>query len=207
MKKTIITLLFLILTFGLCADTGYNKIEWGRKRDSINFGENVSDWELENLYMVSFKTIILGDTSIKTYFFEPNKGFQCVSYYIPANTVQELISKFDPKKKVYEIKTELFNNNDITETVTELINAGVTPSYYDGTNESKEVMTIIMSEIFTYELASITEEKGYKTNKEVTTGPRVGTLYIYDYNDDTRVYIARVEDKAFVAYVPHYQDY
>ena len=36
-----------------------------------------------------------------------------------------------------------------------------------------------------------------------------GTLYIYDYNDDTRVYIYDniIKDKAVVVYVPHEQDY
>lgn len=41
-------------------------------------------------------------------------------------------------------------------------------------------------------------------NKKAT-----GTLYIYDYNDDTRVYIYDniIKDKAVVVYVPHEQDY
>ena len=38
---------------------------------------------------------------------------------------------------------------------------------------------------------------------------KYGTLYIYDYNDDTRVYIYDniIKDKAVVVYVPHEQDY
>ena len=68
---------------------------------------------------------------------------------------------------------------------------------------------ILICESYTYEIAIKCEEKGYKSNKATKTGPGVGTLYIYDYNDDTRVYIAagNVEDMAFVAYVPHFKDY
>ena len=69
MKKTIITLLFLIMTFGLFAETGYNGIAWGRKREKVNFGENAEDWESGNYCIVSFGSIILGDNSIKSYFF------------------------------------------------------------------------------------------------------------------------------------------
>ena len=37
----------------------------------------------------------------------------------------------------------------------------------------------------------------------------LSTLHIYDYNDDTRIYIYEncIEDKAAVVYVPHVQDY
>ena len=209
MKKTIITLLFLILTFGLFSETGYNGTAWKKQRDKLNFGKHAEDWELGNFCIVSFGTVILGDDSIKSYFFDKEKGLNCVSYYIPEKSLKELLSKFDSNKKVYEIKTQLFSKDELTGEVNNLIKTNETPSFYDGTDDATTAFMIILGEISLYEIANITEIKGYKNIKEAKSGPGVGTLYIYDYNDDTRIYISsgNIEGLAFVAYVPHSQDY
>lgn len=52
------------------------------------------------------------------------------------------------------------------------------------------------------------EETGYEEIKP-EPGNDTGKIYIYDYNEDTRVYLYEnvVTDYAFVVYVPHEQDY
>ena len=103
----------------------------------------------------------------------------------------------------------MFDLEEITEVTVNLIESKKVPTFYDGTDEAISALMIIICETYMYELASISEDKGYKSNKATEAGPGIGTLYIYDYNDDTRVYIAagNVEGFAFVAYVPHFKDY
>lgn len=207
--KRLILFFILFLNFGIFAETGYNGFQWGWEKKDINIGENIEVWEDEYGSIVSFGTIILGDDSIKSYFFDVEKGLDCVSYYIPAGSLEELLSKFDPKKKVYEVKTELFEINDIYNSAKELIEKGTIPPFYDGSDKTIFAFISVLAEGYSYEIASKSEDKGYKNIKEAKEGPKVGTLYIYDYNDDTRVYIlsGNIDGLAFVAYVPHCKDY
>ncbi len=206
--------LFFIFVLVSCfaagfAETGYYDTEWGTKRDRLDFGEKADEWKYGNITMVSFGTIILGDNSIKTYFFDKDKGLNCVGYFIPEGTLKELLLKFDSRKKVYEIQTELFKIEEIYEIANEIIKRGEEPQFYDSTDDAKIAFTIILAELYNYEIADITQNKGYKKLEKAKQGPGVGTLMIYDYNDDSRVYITtgNVENLAFVTYVPNFQDY
>ncbi len=210
MKKIITTLLFLLLVFGLFAETGYNGTEWGTKRERLDFGENVDEWIFDKLDIIAFRTVTLGEDSIKSYIFDEKKGLDCVSYVISEKTVPELISKFENKNKVYEIQTQLFTSLELYDVLDEVIKEGQTPEFYDGSNAAVFGMVELIAELNLYEFAFINEKKGYKNiPKAKKKKAGVGKLYIYDYNDNTRVFIAsgNVEGKAYVAYIPHYKDY
>ena len=85
-----------------------------------------------------------------------------------------------------------------------------------GTKEDEENKTNIdkieLQKEFLYWLSSSYENDGVTSYEfPIVEKPDVNTgiVYIYDYNDDTRVYIYEnfIEDKTFVVYVPHEQDY
>ena len=68
MKKTFLALLFLILTFGLSAETGYDGTKWNENKNKINFGEAGESWEIsKDKEVVYFSTIILGKREIECY--------------------------------------------------------------------------------------------------------------------------------------------
>lgn len=206
MKKLLLIFVLLSCFAGAFAETGYNGTEWNRKRSLLDFGEKADEWQIsQEQSVVSFGSVALGDDTIKIYFFEKEK-LTGVSYYIPEGTLKDLLSKFDSKKEVAKIQTPMFTVQEIFEGLEKLKKEKNLPSFIDGSEEAEIALSVVLAELSLIEIAKFCETKGYK-NLEKTEDP--GTLYIYDYNNDTRVYIAagNIKGLVFVAYVPHFKDY
>ncbi len=190
MKKTITTLLILFLTLGLFAETGYNGHQWFISKTGLLLSNKVkpgtdklwNDTEAE-------KRPILGDENTIYYHFAENSLY-AVSYCIKAEKT-DLIRKKMPAP-VYEIKTKsipiVFVLNDIPE---------------DIEDENLYLNNKMATSAFNFELY------GYSQLKAVEVENGEGTISIYDYNNDTRVYIFEnsINRLTFVVYAYHEQDY
>ena len=167
-------------------------------------------WKMnQDTTVVSFSSLVLGDKTVKSYIFEKDK-LKGITYFTLDKYVPELLSKFTQKNKIYQIETELFSKKDIWDGIELLKKENNVPPFVDGGEDADVAFYVLMAELSLYEIANYGETKGYKNieaAKKKTDS--VGTLYIYDYNDDTRIYITsgNVDGLAFVAYVPHYKDY
>ena len=209
MKKIFISFILLFCVFIGSAETGYDKIEWEKQRALINFGELADNWHVNNeTEVVSFSTIILGQKAIECYIFQKGK-FAGVCYSIPEKSVKELLSKFDKTKKILKTKTEIFSYDDLFDEFELYKKEGKLPSFYKEEIMIGIITRILIGQLKTFKIAKDIEKTGYKNIEKSKKSDKVGTLYIYDYNDDTRMYITsgNVYDLAFVAYVPHYKDY
>ena len=210
MKKIFFTFILVFCLVAGFAENGYNGTSWGTTKNKIQFGENIDSWQMtQNLEIITFSTTTQGKTTIKAYFFN-NEKLAGISYYLPENSLKDFISKIKAEKKVLEIETELFSIQNLMESLKQSKNKKNYPTFMDGSEDSEYAFIAVLGESYLYEIASYSEEKGYKNIKKTTKkAPGTGTLYIYDYNDDTRVYITagNVDGLAFVAYVPHVKDY
>ena len=204
MKKIIFTLLFLFITVGLFGDTGtgYNNLNWNTPRDRVAFGENTEYWKEGNIEIASFTDVVIGQSTIKSYIFTNGK-FNGVTYFYFQKDTEELLERFNNKKKIFEKFVDVALEGEVTSTL-EYIEL---PDYAKKDENGKRAFEIIIAESMIWEIAKMTEEDGYKSideSKEQNT-----KLYIFDYNEDTRVYILTggLYNVGFVAYVPHRQDY
>lgn len=187
MKKLITTLLFVFLFMGLFAETGYNGKQWWSSKNSVKNNliyfvqpEITEENEIMWEYMEAEKKNILGLQTYVYYHFSEGYLFS-ISYSIPKNKTKELKEKF--KNKVKEI-------NIAQDTQTYLL------------EKDAEYNSEIVWQLFN---AVIMNDDEY-LNRFYGKG---GKLTIYDYNDDTRVYIFenKIGDQTFVFYTYHEQDY
>lgn len=207
MKKQITTLIVLFFLCGLFAETGYDVFPWYSKlqdKDSeIAWSPN------ENTVVVPIPTKILGNTNIKCFVYD-NKKLVGVSYCIGESEVKELLLKLDGKKKVYEINTSFLTESLTSSTFRLSIENKNVPYFYDDTKTMSYLFYSMIADYYSVKKANEIESKGYKLLKKAKKKDAgYCTLYIYDYNDDTRIYITsgNIEGLAFVSYVPYKQDY
>ena len=66
MKKLIFIFVLLSCFAEAFAETGYDGTEWGTKRERLDFGENVDEWIFDKLDIIAFRTVTLGEDSIKS---------------------------------------------------------------------------------------------------------------------------------------------
>jgi hypothetical protein len=183
MKKTITTLLILFLTLGLFAETGYAGREWGDKKETFY------DFQIEDEYTLSEQKVMLNTETTRYYFFG-NGRLWGVSYSLPESKTEEIKSKFKSlaqKQKLVDIPEE---------SVIELLKKeGLEVNEKNLNLEANKLITFMA---MSYSLYGIPE----KTNG-------AGTVYAYDYNDDTRVYIFEkmLKGKTIVVYSYFEQDY
>lgn len=210
MKKLFFTFILVFCLAAGFAETGIDGTAWRTNRKKLNFGDLADNWNITaDTQIVSFSTIILGKKEIECYIFEEEQ-LKGVCYCIPEKSVKELLTKLDKTKKVLEIKTQTFSTLDLMEKHFFYKKNKNTPSFYSEDENIKKAFRILLGEFEIYSIANKTEQTGYKNiSKANKKAPGTGTLYIYDYNDDTRVYITagNVDGLAFVAYVPHFKDY
>ena len=225
MKKIFSFIFGAVFIFSAFSETGYNNIEWYTEENMVckqidlyaAFDESMEKTlDLNNSGVdvkVAVKTI-LGERSLVNYFFT-NIGYQlpknkrdekyklvAISYIVPKEKTNVILKRFPIQKLVNKyikcrsdfldfIKNEYFNKIDFVNLKTNTANS------------------LITSAVST---TTISFEKDGQANEllpEENSTEKDGTLYIYDYNDDTRVYIYDniIKDKAVVVYVPHEQDY
>lgn len=225
MKKIFVLFLLTIFSFVTHAETGYRGLEWyteesiaGNQIDlypafdeTIEKTLDLKDSGIE--IKVTVKTL-LGERSLVNYFFT-NIGYQlpknkrdekykliAISYIVPKDKTNELLKHFSIQKIVKKyiqcrsdflniIKNDYFNHIDFN------------------TLETNASESLITSAIATVTTFFERYGKADALAPDLDSTEKDGTLYIYDYNDDTRVYIYDniIKDKAVVVYVPHEQDY
>lgn len=183
MKKLITTLLILFLSLGLFAETGYAGIPWKSLKEEFDYKE------IDEATLVINKSMLGKNTNVYYHF---GYGYLCgVSYSLPKEKSKELRSKY--KRLIKEDKNILGITQEEFESV--LIKGGVK-------KDNLEPATIKLVFMVC---------AGIQTNGNTDKLPKDGDakLYVYDYNDDTRVYILEdyIEGQIFVNYLYHEQDY
>ena len=218
MKKIFMLVLTLFFSLFLFAETGYKGVDWGlhereiTKKLSVNpiFEDNSSENELLKYFFPTFtekvnETVILGKKVKVSYMFVSidNEYYLCnVAYIINSDKIKELQnhlkqvrwykSRFQVEQAMKMLVIDAPNmKQEFDDSIARHYFTDYTMSYkYQGES-------YIMDSVLAFEQPT-------KKNKKAS-----GTLTLYDYNDDTRVYIYDniIKDKAVVVYVPHEQDY
>ena len=204
MKKTTTIIIFLLAAVFCFAETGHEGISWGCKRDLLDFGQNAETWKTGEDELVFYGTNKLGRPTIKTCFFISGE-FKGASYYFLTEDTEELLQRFQDKKKIYEIQTQ----TDITQEVNGFIEFNVEdyPEFAKRGETELYAFVLVLGEACAYSLCNTIEDEGYK---KIEADPEAnGKVYIYDYNDDTRVYIITnaYGGLGFVTYLQHFKDY
>lgn len=183
-KKTFI--LFLLFCFSVAfAETGYAGIQWGTKWESLPFTK-------EDLTTKSMDRKLVGEDTTMYYHFR-NLKLAGISYSLPRE-------KTDLAKANYEHLVETLHADNIT--VKEFVNILEEQNEIDSKATSNEIDRVANKFIF-----NIT--KGIEAEGSQGFEKGNASIYIYDYNNDTRVYIFEniIENITFVVYLPHEQDY
>lgn len=190
MKKQTIALLFLIFTAaGLAAETGYNGIKWltDTKKINLSFEKELpkTEEDMQGLVRMQERPILGTITQVFYLFYEG--AFFGVSYCINSQETPRLLEKYN--NLVFETSISNGTKEELREEISEI-------------TDENENMVISLG--FFY-LAAEFQGEGYKQDFEEGNGK----IYIYDYNDDTRVYIFEnsVEGITGVVYLPCEQDY
>lgn len=193
MKKQLIALFILIFTAaGLAAETGYQGHKW--YESSENFSntnsiklteEPMSGW---NIYRAYYKKV-QGERTIALYGFNSlYKEFTCVGYTISTNAAEKLKKELGTEIAKYKITTEDRTEKELED---------------DPGFEVQEYELEVYRDFFICsELLNIANaiEAGYADEIE----PGEGTVIIYNYNDDTNVYIFEnfYDKRVTVIYIP-----
>lgn len=184
MKKAITTLLILFLTLGLFAETGYAGFEWGTNKKKF------SDLTIEDEYVLSEQRVML-NTQTTRYFSFGNDQLWTISYSLPVAKTEEIKAKF---------KNQAYKQN-VTEMSDEVIKEALERFKLESNEKNKDFVTnkLVAIKAAAFSLYGLTE-----TGKEGKA-----TVYAYDYNDDTRVFIFEniTKGKTVVVYSYHEQDY
>lgn len=193
MKKTLTSLLLIVLSFGLFAETGYNGLKWNIKKEILNQQKRLSTTEESSNIEIEERAIL--GTKTKIYYHIPAGELWAISYTIPKEKTHQLLKKYKKENLIIKTKTPSRTKNEILE---DLKNEGDDlPADFDA----------FINEGY-YLLVFSVEEEGidYLIND---TDSGKGILYIYDYNEDTRVYILenQIEGLTLVYYTYHEQDY
>jgi len=195
MKKIKTTLLFLLLVFGLFAETGYNKNQWRTPKDSIKllFATTPGEDKRWQTTLAESKTMLGEETKVYYHFYE--NQLLTVSYNISSSKITTLKSKF--KNKVFEIKTISMDKEVY---VKSLVENGTLADYQD---LNLALNCLLAEATLAYEI------EGFQVLKDINYPDGKAKISIYDYNDDTRVclYENFIDGTVFVIYYFHDQDF
>lgn len=221
MKKIFMLVLTVFFSLSLFAETGYRGVKWGwseekcsenillkmTEEDTIACIRIASDHFHAEVKVRIEETSILGKKNKVIYLFFDNILLGA-TYIINLNQSTELknklkeVRRYKTMRQFTELKQLYFNEEtlekhninaqELDNSVARLVCTYAAMEYEFDSGENSTFFT-------TFELEPPTEK-----NKKYP-----GTLTLYDYNDDTRVYIYDniIKDKAVVVYVPHEQDY
>lgn len=180
--KKILSLFILFLSVGLFAETGYAGKAWGTNKNDLILDH------VDNNTMAKPK-IVLGLETTVFYHFIGDKLYG-VSYSISNEKTKELKSKYK----------ELLHSFDFSELTDEQLN---NIKKKNGIDESA---ILYLTNKLIYNMAFALEVKGIPKEP-----PKKGNckLLVYNYNDDTRVYMLENfrKGECFVTYIYHEQDY
>ena len=195
MKKTI-AIFFLCCSLSLFAETGYRGYKWySNKNDFPKTGRldtsKITGWE----DILIYKKQVLEEPNFLYYGFTfDDEEFIDAGYVIQNDKTPELKKQLK-EKIIKEIKVEL---GDLDE---QLAEAKITDE------EAREYGEKEDNHFFYDQLSWIALMLERNGTGDIEEGP--GLLTIYDYNNDTRIYLfeGAVTGKTVVVYVPHEQDY
>ena len=228
MKKIFVLFLLTIFSFVAHTETGYRGMQW---YDSVercskirNLKAYFDDGSVENILLKDAlresmiirknESVILGEKNNVTYIFTwaGNNDYWLagISYIVSQDRIKEIINRFKVVRKYKTSKAMIYRFSFDDEILTAL---GFSLDIYDIPQEIDNLSL----QIKCFQEADDYEEYGENTffstlklelaNEQNENYP--GTLYIFDYNKDTRMYVFDniIKDKAVVVYVPHEQDY
>ena len=211
MKKIFIIAL-LIFNFVIFAETGYTGTEWYTPKNIVIKSLLLSPVDKgDNDFIYIKEKNILNERTVVCYYFSvPDdlskiKDFSQdellwltgIAYLIPKEKTELLLKKYNNQV------LKLFIIKDISEQESDSSTNAISFETIDKIDLQQEFL--MMSLGF--------EKNGITLNEHpsIVEKPNANTanVYIYDYNDDTRVYIYEnfIENKTVVVYVPHEQDY
>ena len=228
MKKIFSLILLLVLGFSAFAETGYRGLQW---YDSVERCSKIGyltpyfkDGSVESILLKDAlqesmtirknETVILGRQNNVTYIFKwagnDNYWLTGISYIVSPDQIKEIINRFIAVRKYKTLKKMIYGFSFEDETLTAL---GLSPDLDDIPQEIDNLSLQIecFGDVDYYEEygegALFSAMKLELANEQNENYP--GTLYIFDYNKDTRMYVFDnlIKDKAVVVYVPHEQDY
>ncbi len=229
MKKMFVLFLLTVFSFIAHAETGYRGLQW---YDSVERCSKIGhlipyfkDGSIENILLEDMinmgpvqiikkdYTVILGKLNNVAYLFKSLENETClvgVSYTVTSDKIKEIINRFKVVRKYKTSKEMILCYWFEDETLTSL---GLSLDLEDMPQEvdelGEQLDCFIVSD--NYELFG---EDGFSSHQNLEIANEQnenlsGTLYIFDYNKDTRMYVFEniIKDKAVVVYVPHEQDY
>lgn len=229
MKKIFVLFLLAVSSFIAHAETGYRGMQW---YDSLERCSKIGhlipyfkDGSIENILLEDMinmgpvqiikkdYTVILGKLNNVAYLFKSleNETYLVgVSYTVTSDQIKEIINRFKVVRKYKTSKAMIFSYWFEDETLTSL---GLSLDLEDMPQEvdelGEQLDCFIVSD--NYELFGEDSFSSHQ-NLEIANEQNENlscTLYIFDYNKDTRMYVFDniIKDKAVVVYVPHEQDY
>lgn len=185
MKKIFfIFVLVFCLTTGF-AEAGYNGLQWGAKYNDIPYPEISENTKAREKKMVGVYTTIF-------YHLRGNQ-LKGISYTIPVEKTTEIKSKY--KKQIDTKQVEAISQKDWSNLLKEekKISEKFTSEEID--RESNKMIFLLA--------------RGIEEDRASGMDKGNAQIYIYDYNEDTRVYIFEnmIEGVTFVVYTQHEQDF
>jgi hypothetical protein len=200
MKKQIIALLFFICTAaGLAAETGYRGHEWYSLSSAFPRTGREKIEQPGWMKTIIYTKEILGEPTCLFFGFSFDyEELINAGYIISEGKTTELKNQLKGKKKK-EVKINLGDFSNLDKQIEE---AKRTDEEYASYGEKEEKHFYF--DQFSW-LVQMLEEYG---TADIEDNPNA-VLTIYDYNNDTRLYLFEraIKGKIVVVYVPHEQDY
>lgn len=227
-------MIFLCMFLGF-AETGYRGIEWYSNvyevfqkvpicRNSYSSPEEntIVEEEVVNIEYIT-QTVILGEKTDVCYSFGNNGwkyrqshgdiddlfikygALEGISYIVNREKVAKLQRYFEKEIETYPITQTINNLIDVIEDSEEKLKVkNLSQNAWDSIIRMEFIILSLSYERDGEEMFDDIDFIDKLKNKNAS-----GNLFIYNYNDDTRVYIYdnMIKDKAVVVYVPHVQDY
>lgn len=199
MKKIFFILLLLSCFAGAFAETGYNGIKWFTEREVFKKSTGYKTTQSEVIPAIEMQEkTMLGEKTTVNYFFSAYDCFEGVIYTIPEKKTSELKDKLN--KPIKTFKTDTFTREQFSREILK--------EEPDFKGQTQQTINTYFNYVF-YSICFYTFEQ--ESNYEIIKAKKnsKGTLYIYDYNDDTRLYIFEniIEGLTFVVYLNHGQDF
>lgn len=194
-KQTIAFLILIFMAAGLAAESGYKGIPWGSNEAIVEFYEGTKQTPInlsaDGNKIKVYKKIMLGDETNVFYLMSGDIGLLGVFYITSNKNNEKLTFNLKSKNKFQELPFFKDKNDEMRKATREVID--------------DEMMVELSVGLYIYSFAGELETNGRFENEMKGDG----LLSIYDYNDDTRLYIFEnvIPDITIVGYIPHIDDF